>query len=901
MKYFYRYIFAIFCLFILKPFPLNGQGINKERFYRRQSVPASEYRLFSTFGEPDSLPLIKDDFRVNEISPGCGSEQARVNVAMDSNGYYAAAWVDKRSGQEEIYIRFFNDTNEPVTDNIVISEKPNFWNSAPAVACNPNGDYVVAWAQSSEEILAQRINIYGEKIGSNFKVNAKRGYNAHHPSIAVKQNGDFLIAWSQKNSSYGINHLYARLFDKSGQAKTEQMLIDDTDSLRLTGTGFGNMIAIDKKDNFVIAWSAHNNSRFKIYLRNLTPDGQKEDAIIPVSDPNDQKYAYLKAVRGTDDGHVFILWECSGLKGRIWHRDGYFITDPFYILEPTSYFGYWGNITADRKNNTFVTIWSNYSSIQSRKISGDGTFLGDIVTLQTYYGDLIGFKGQMSNIIDYHFVIALEKNKKLDRNVVLQKYDINYNPVTELIDPSDDSLSAAQNEPAVFFNEDGYVLVLWTDRRNGREDLYAQIYDPYFEPVGNNIKINDGEPGLWFLKNKSVKTFSDGTFLVAFSASEHADESNIYLQKIDRQGQKIGANKLVAENHYQYAVKTGIDKNDQVLVCWYDIDNGMDNAYLKKLDKDFHTIKPAKRFIKFNGKYTRRPFDLSINEDLQIFTIWSKSNQQGALLEHHIYGLLYNQFGEPVSDSMLVASFGPHDRFYSVSGQYDINGNYIVCVYKNYKVYIKRHYEKEYSFTIENSFPSNYYRSYYPQPQIVLFRNRKAYVTWINNNLLFGSYFNDNIQTAILHRLHRFSFPALPIDIEISNGAAIHGNRLFFTFTKHSQNESGYDVWANVKDLQDISFDKEVLRPPVKADVLYPSYPNPFNATTTIPYKVFAYHKVRIAIYNTLGQLVRVLVDRYHEKGFYEVEFDASALASGLYFCRMEAFDTQVQKLLLIK
>jgi hypothetical protein len=87
-----------------------------------------------------------------------------------------------------------------------------------------------------------------------------------------------------------------------------------------------------------------------------------------------------------------------------------------------------------------------------------------------------------------------------------------------------------------------------------------------------------------------------------------------------------------------------------------------------------------------------------------------------------------------------------------------------------------------------------------------------------------------------------------------------------------------------------------------KAFVLDQNYPNPFNPSTTIRYHLSQAAKVRINIYNTLGQLVSTLVDEPKAAGTYSVTWDAKNLASGTYFYRMEV-DNQVitKKSILLK
>lgn len=84
------------------------------------------------------------------------------------------------------------------------------------------------------------------------------------------------------------------------------------------------------------------------------------------------------------------------------------------------------------------------------------------------------------------------------------------------------------------------------------------------------------------------------------------------------------------------------------------------------------------------------------------------------------------------------------------------------------------------------------------------------------------------------------------------------------------------------------------------------NYPNPFNPTTNIPYQLKERSKVTLDIYNALGQKVATLVDAVQERGNYAPTFNASGLASGMYFYRLTAQGNaqtfvQTKKMMLVK
>jgi photosystem II stability/assembly factor-like uncharacterized protein len=84
--------------------------------------------------------------------------------------------------------------------------------------------------------------------------------------------------------------------------------------------------------------------------------------------------------------------------------------------------------------------------------------------------------------------------------------------------------------------------------------------------------------------------------------------------------------------------------------------------------------------------------------------------------------------------------------------------------------------------------------------------------------------------------------------------------------------------------------------------VLEQNYPNPFNPSTVVSYQLPVASNVKLAIYDLLGREVAILVNERKMPGTYEVKFDGSNLASGVYFYRLQTGDfMQTRKLLLIR
>jgi len=83
---------------------------------------------------------------------------------------------------------------------------------------------------------------------------------------------------------------------------------------------------------------------------------------------------------------------------------------------------------------------------------------------------------------------------------------------------------------------------------------------------------------------------------------------------------------------------------------------------------------------------------------------------------------------------------------------------------------------------------------------------------------------------------------------------------------------------------------------------LFPAYPNPFNPTTTISFRVDMLHATSLHIYDITGRVVDELVSGELGTGEHELVWGAAGQSSGIYFARLQSGSkVQSQKLILIK
>ena len=81
---------------------------------------------------------------------------------------------------------------------------------------------------------------------------------------------------------------------------------------------------------------------------------------------------------------------------------------------------------------------------------------------------------------------------------------------------------------------------------------------------------------------------------------------------------------------------------------------------------------------------------------------------------------------------------------------------------------------------------------------------------------------------------------------------------------------------------------------------LFGNYPDPATGSTTVSYALPESMRVRLDLYNTLGQRIQVLVDQEQAAGTHTVYLNLDGLAGGVYFLRMQAGQTSLVETLVL-
>jgi hypothetical protein len=107
-----------------------------------------------------------------------------------------------------------------------------------------------------------------------------------------------------------------------------------------------------------------------------------------------------------------------------------------------------------------------------------------------------------------------------------------------------------------------------------------------------------------------------------------------------------------------------------------------------------------------------------------------------------------------------------------------------------------------------------------------------------------------------------------------------------------------YTTMVSISELESVPFGEQIS----ESFKLAPSYPNPFNPTTTIEFTLAEPGIATLNVYSVTGELVATLVDGSLPSGHQSVVFNATNLPSGVYFYTLKAGSfSDTRKMVLVK
>jgi len=420
---------------------------------------------------------------------------------------------------------------------------------APKIAVDGLGNLVVSWYEFRDgdaDAWSQRLDSAGNKVGVNERLNddITMGWQGD-PSSAMRPDGRALFCWEDRRD-IGNSDLFAQRFDAAGSRLGDNFRVSDS--------------AVAGDQDMSGAWAAPggvallawDDRRFgltgDIFAQFLNPDGTRLDTNFRVNDdPVGTANQYEPAVSGDSSGRFAVAW-------------------------------------MDGRGGGGAMDWNVFG----QRFGPLGQRLG--ANIQVTTDTSVQWSPDVSCGPGGEFVVTWDDGRNGNWDVYGQRYAADGGPRGQNFRVNDDNGSADQMSSGVAVNTYGEFMVVWTDRRNGQNDVYARRFDAAGNPLGASFMLNDVVTGSQ--ADPAIKARPDGGYWAAWSDGRSVG-ADIYCQRLSRSGGKLGANFRVNDDRgsaLQRCSSIGMDANGLICVAWEDERNGPTDIYRCLTDPDGNTL-----------------------------------------------------------------------------------------------------------------------------------------------------------------------------------------------------------------------------------------------------------------------------------------------------------------------
>lgn len=251
------------------------------------------------------------------------SDQQRPAVASNRNGKAVVVW--ESLGQDGNHLGIFArrvENGTPVGDEFQVNTYTASRQSFPAVAMDPQGNFVIAWRSSLQgspggTIYAQRYAADGSKLGGEFLVgpdNSTRDSQSE-PQIAMGDNGNFVITWSNRElgalaEQLGQNQLEERWLELRSYNADGTARIAATRVTQKADDEFPRAprIGMDATGNVVLAWASASGGT-ALRVRHFTQDGAALSPAYTINTISADVGVDLATVAVAPNGSFAVAWE----------------------------------------------------------------------------------------------------------------------------------------------------------------------------------------------------------------------------------------------------------------------------------------------------------------------------------------------------------------------------------------------------------------------------------------------------------------------------------------------------------------------------------------------------------------------------------------------------------------
>jgi hypothetical protein len=238
--------------------------------------------VFLLSGELLAQSVIRQggEFQINRYT---FNHQADPAIAVDPDGDFVVSWTDSaQDSTTGIFAARFNSSGTVLAGEFHVNTYTPAFQTTSSIAMESNGDFVIVWQSyrqvgyaNSYSVFGQRFNSSGTRLGVEFQINTYTLGYAFRARIASDSDGDFVVVWQEKSELDGDSHgVFGRRFNSSGAALAVEFQVNS-----YTNTGqYSPSVALDADGDFVVAWDSggsHDGDSYGVFGQRFNSAGTR--------------------------------------------------------------------------------------------------------------------------------------------------------------------------------------------------------------------------------------------------------------------------------------------------------------------------------------------------------------------------------------------------------------------------------------------------------------------------------------------------------------------------------------------------------------------------------------------------------------------------------------------------
>jgi len=334
------------------------------------------------------------EFRVNTYTSG--TQDVPV-VTLDSAGDFVVAW--RGHGPYGAYngprVQRYGADGAPLGGEFTAEpDKYYFVNGGVAAASDPDGNFVVAWSNTSEDgnlagVFAQRFAANGTPLGAHFRVNTYTTGSQYAPRIGMDGSGNFVVVWQTTADEDGNGRgVAAQRYAATGAPLGSAFRVNTYTS----GDQDRTKVSMSSSGDFVVVWRSKNQDGvFSIFGQRYDSGGAPLGSEFRVNEHTDA-YNGEPAVAAASSGGFVVVWRTNyassgdDVRARRFSAAGVPLASEFQVNTTTAGYQDWVSIAA-LGNSGYVVVWGGGGKdklVLGQRLTSVGTPLGTEFRVNTY-------------------------------------------------------------------------------------------------------------------------------------------------------------------------------------------------------------------------------------------------------------------------------------------------------------------------------------------------------------------------------------------------------------------------------------------------------------------------------------------------------------------------------------